>query len=73
MGEYELSAEQAEIVISSNQHPLFADYEDIFELENANSGEIIFAVNYSGTLSEGFKPNQYHVRLLPPNLHRQKW
>jgi hypothetical protein len=70
MGEYALSAEQAEIVISSNQHPLFADYEDIFELENANSGEIIFAVNYSGTLSEGFKPNQYHVRLLPPNLHK---
>jgi hypothetical protein len=70
MGEYALSAEQAEIVISSNQHPLFADYEEIFELENANSGEIIFAVNYSGTLSEGFKPNQYHVRLLPPNLHK---
>lgn len=70
MGEYELSAEEAEVVISSNQHPLFADYNDIFELENANSGEIIFAVNYSGTLSQGFKPNQYHVRLLPPNLSK---
>jgi hypothetical protein len=71
MGEYELSAEEAATLITSNQHPLFADFEDIFELENANSGEIIFAVNYSGTLSEGFKPNQYSVRLLPPNLHRQ--
>lgn len=70
MGEYELCAEEAEALISSNQHPLFADYNDIFELENANSGEIIFAVNYSGTLSQGFKPNQYQVRLLPPNLRK---
>ena len=70
MGEYELSADEAEIVITSNQYPLFTDFADLFRLENANSGEIIFAVNYSGTLSEGFKPNQYHVRLLPPNLHK---
>jgi starch-binding outer membrane protein, SusD/RagB family len=70
MGEYQLAADNAAVVINSNQHPLFQDYEDIFELENANSGEIIFAVNYSGTLSQGFKPNQYHVRLLPPNLHK---
>jgi starch-binding outer membrane protein, SusD/RagB family len=70
MGEYQLAADNAAVVINSNQHPLFQDYEDIFELENANSGEIIFAVNYSGTLSQGFKPNQYHVRLLPANLHK---
>lgn len=70
MGEYQLSADQAAIVINSNQHPLFPDFADLFKLENANSGEIIFAVNYSGTLSQGFKPNQYHVRLLPPNLHK---
>lgn len=70
MGDYDQSAEQAEIVISSNQHPLFTDFADLFKLENANSGEIIFAVNYSGTLSQGFKPNQYHVRLLPPNIRK---
>ncbi|MBX2966592.1 MAG: RagB/SusD family nutrient uptake outer membrane protein [Cyclobacteriaceae bacterium] len=70
MGEYALAAQQAEIVINSNQHPLFTDFADLFKLSNANSGEIIFAVNYSGTLSQGFKPNQYHVRLLPPNLHK---
>lgn len=70
MGEYDLSAEQAEIVITSNQYPLFADFAQLFKLENANSGEIIFAVNYSGTLSQGFKPNQYSVRLLPPNLSK---
>lgn len=70
MGEYELSAEEAETVITSNQHPLFTDFAELFKLDNANSGEIIFAVNYSGTQSQGFKPNQYHVRLLPPNLHK---
>lgn len=70
MGEHELAAEQAEIVVTSNKHPLFNDFAKLFKLENANSGEIIFAVNYSGTLSQGFKPNQYHVRLLPPNLHK---
>lgn len=70
MKEYELAAENAALVINSNDHPLFDDFADLFKLENANSGEIIFAVNYSGTLSQGFKPNQYHVRLLPPNLHK---
>lgn len=70
MGEYQKAIDNAEIVIQSNQHPLFNDFADLFKLENANSGEIIFAVNYSGTLSQGFKPNQYHVRLLPPNLRK---
>jgi len=70
MKEYQLAADHAAVVINSNQHPLFEDFGELFKLENANSGEIIFAVNYSGTLSQGFKPNQYHVRLLPPNLHR---
>lgn len=70
MKEYQLAADHASTVINSNQHPLFTDFADLFKLENANSGEIIFAVNYSGTLSQGFKPNQYHVRLLPPNLHK---
>jgi hypothetical protein len=45
MGEYQLSADNAAIVINSNQFPLFADFADLFKLENANSGEIIFAVN----------------------------
>lgn len=71
MGEYELAAEEAATVINSNQHPLFDDFADLWELENAHSGEIIFAVNYSGTQSEGFKPNQYLVRLLPPNLNEK--
>jgi starch-binding outer membrane protein, SusD/RagB family len=70
MGEYELAAQEAKTVIESNEYSLFSDFKEIFKIANANSGEIIFAVNYSGTLSQGFKPNQYHVRLLPPNLNK---
>jgi hypothetical protein len=70
MGEFELAAQEARIVIESNEYSLFSDYKEIFKIANANSGEIIFAINYSGTLSQGFKPNQYHVRLLPPNLNK---
>ena len=28
------------------------------------------AINFSGSLSQGFKPNQYYVRLLPPGLRK---
>jgi hypothetical protein len=70
MKEYQLAADNAKTVIISHQHSLFSDFADLFKLKNANAGEIIFAVNYSGTLSQGFKPNQYLVRLLPPNLHK---
>lgn len=70
MKEYQLSADNASTVINSGEHPLFNDFADIFKLDNANSGEIIMAINFSGSLSQGFKPNQYHVRLLPPNLRK---
>ncbi len=69
MGEYQLAADNAEIVISSGEFKLWADYADIFKLENMNQGEIIFAANFSGSLSQGFKPNQYHVRLLPTEIY----
>lgn len=68
MGEFQNAADEAQIVIESGDHPLFQYYGDLWQLENANSGEIIMAINYSGTLSQGFKPNQYHVRLLPSGL-----
>ncbi|MFT7196445.1 MAG: hypothetical protein ACI83W_000803 [Marinoscillum sp.] len=68
MGEYQKAADAAQILIGSGKHPLFPYYGDLWQLENANSGEIIMAINYSGTLSQGFKPNQYHVRLLPSGL-----
>ena len=69
MGEYQLAADNAEIVIGSGEFKLWADYADIFKLENMNQGEIIFAANFSGSLSQGFKPNQYHVRLLPTEIY----
>jgi starch-binding outer membrane protein, SusD/RagB family len=72
MGEYDLAAENAKTVIESGKHPLFNDFAKLFKQENANSGEIIFAANYSGTQSQGFKPNQYLVRLLPPHLYDKK-
>ena len=68
MGQYQNAADAAQIVVESGLHPLFQDFSDLWKLENANSGEIIMAINYSGTLSQGFKPNQYHVRLLPGGL-----
>ena len=69
-GEYQLSANAAKQVIDSNEYYLWDDYVEIFKLKNANKVEIIFAINYSGTLSQGFKPNQYHVRLLPSGLDK---
>lgn len=69
MGNYQLAAENAKLVMNSNAYFLWEDYADIFKIANMNSGEIIFAANYSGTLSQGFKPNQYHVRLLPPMIY----
>lgn len=47
------------------QYPLEPEFEDIFKLENANSGEIIWAVNFSGTLGEGWSTAQFIVRLMP--------
>ncbi len=69
MGEYQLAADMAEDVIQSGIFELWPDYADIFKLDNMNEGEIIFAANFSGSLSQGFKPNQYHVRLLPSEIY----
>lgn len=67
-GDYSLSAQKAKEVIDFGNYDLWADFGDIFKIANMNSHEVIFAVNFSGTLSQGFKPNQYHVRLLPNGL-----
>lgn len=69
-GDYAAAVQKAKEVIDSQDYFLWQDYADIFKLENMNEGEIIFGVNFSGTLSQGFKPNQYLVRLLPPNLNQ---
>ncbi len=47
---------------------LEAEFTDIFKLENSNAGEIIWAVNFSGTLGEGWMTNQFLVRLMPTTI-----
>ncbi|SHE76758.1 RagB/SusD family nutrient uptake outer membrane protein [Dysgonomonas macrotermitis] len=40
-------------------------FEDLFKLENRFKGERIWEVNFSSSLSQGWKGNQFLVRLLP--------
>lgn len=47
------------------KYELEPEFGDIFKLENANKGEIIWAVNFSGTLGEGWGTSQLLVRLMP--------
>jgi len=70
MEEFDLAAQKAKEVIDSGEYELWEDYADIFKIANMNQGEIIHAINFSGSLSQGFKPNQYLVRLLPPGLEQ---
>jgi hypothetical protein len=47
------------------EYTLEPEFGDIFKLANANRGEILWAVNFSGTLGEGWTTNQFIVRLMP--------
>ncbi|MGD9977431.1 MAG: RagB/SusD family nutrient uptake outer membrane protein [Bacteroidales bacterium] len=47
------------------KYTLEPNFADIFKIGNANAGEIIWAVNFSGTLSEGWSTSQLIVRLMP--------
>ena len=47
------------------KYTLEPEFSDIFKLANANSGEILWAINFSGTLGEGWTTNQFIVRLMP--------
>jgi hypothetical protein len=49
-------------------YTLQPEFEDIFKLKNANSGEILWAINFSGTLGEGWTTNQFMVRLMPTTV-----
>lgn len=49
-------------------YTLEPEFADIFKLSNANSGEILWAVNFSGTLGEGWTTNQFMVRLMPTTI-----
>jgi len=64
------AVDKADKVINQGDYSLWPDYKDIFKLENAHDGEIILGINFSASLSEGFKANQMLVRLLPSGLER---
>ena len=49
-------------------YTLEPEFADIFKISNANSGEILWAVNFSGTLGEGWTTNQFIVRLMPTTV-----
>ena len=60
------AVEKADLVIP--EFPLFTGptgYADIFKLSNRFKGEHIWEVNFNATLSQGWKGNQFLVRLLP--------
>jgi len=49
-------------------YTLEPEFADIFKISNANSGEILWAINFSGTLGEGWTTNQFIVRLMPTTV-----
>jgi len=63
--DFEAAKTWLEKVINSGKYELEPEFGDIFKLENANRGEILWAVNFSGTLGEGWTTNQFLVRLMP--------
>ena len=62
-GDFEKAKVYLEKVIG--KYSLEPEYADIFKIKNANQGEIIWAVNFSGTLGEGWSTSQLIVRLMP--------
>lgn len=65
-GDFNLAKTSLEKVIG--HYTLEPEFADIFRLKNANAGEIIWAVNFSGTLGEGWTTNQFIVRLMPTTV-----
>lgn len=56
------AVEKADAVIPA--FPM-GSYAELFKLENRFKGERIWEVNFNGSLSQGWKGNQFLVRLLP--------
>ena len=61
--DFNLAKIQLEKVI--DKFSLEPEFEDIFKIANTHHGEITWAVNFSGTLGEGWTTNQFIVRLMP--------
>jgi len=47
------------------KYTLEPEFKDIFKVANSNAGETLWAVNFSGSLGEGWTTNQFIVRLMP--------
>lgn len=60
---FELAASKASSVIPS--FPMLENYGDLFKLSNRFNSEIILGINFSSSLSAGWKGSQFLVRLLP--------
>ena len=60
---YQLAVDKAKSVIPN--FPMLENYGDLFKVANRFNTEIIWGVNFSATLSEGWKGAQFLVRLLP--------
>lgn len=60
---YQLAVDCAKKVIPA--FPMMNNYEDLFKISNRFNSEIVFGVNFSASLSEGWKGGQFLVRLLP--------
>jgi len=60
---YAKAVGKAKSVIPS--FPMLPNYEDVFKVSNRFNSEIIYGINFSASLSEGWKGGQFLVRLLP--------
>lgn len=60
---FELAASKASSVIPS--FPMLENYDDLFKLSNRFNSETILGINFSSSLSAGWKGSQFLVRLLP--------
>ncbi|PXV59984.1 SusD-like starch-binding protein associating with outer membrane [Dysgonomonas alginatilytica] len=60
---FQLAAKKADEVIP--HFPMLTEYGDLFKIANRFNSEIIYGVNFNGSLSAGWKGGQFLVRLLP--------
>ncbi len=60
---FQLAVKKADEVIPS--FPMLGEYSDLFKIANRFNSEIVYGVNFNGSLSAGWKGGQFLVRLLP--------
>lgn len=60
---YKLAIDKANEVIP--HFPMMNEFEDLFKIKNRFNSEIIYGINFNGSLSQGWSGAQFLVRLLP--------